>query len=1108
MKHAFVLKPLSLAVAGVFLVVPLTASSQTCSGTDNTTCTSSLTNSPLPVTSSALPNIMLIIDNSGSMRTEVPNSEGKSRMTVAKEAANQLIGGLDGVRTGLFSFTENDGGQLFEIMGDLDATKKTAMQNKISALNAENWTPLAETLSGVGRYYSTGATGNLQPHPGWTTPPAKQSRTDLFNSYTNSSNQTVVNPIQYWCQKSFTILLTDGLPTYDQSVSDGLKEYYGYCSDPANAANCQGSFGLRNYQLAQVTKGPWDTSKPERNSNFFYSGENYPSDYLDDVANALYDIDLRPDLTPPSPATKSTKNNVTTYTIAFADPTLDQTTLLERAAAYGGGLYFNAGDSAALTNALNKIKDDLIAKDGAAAAVAVANAQVTNTDNASYVTSYNSGNWTGDLIAYPINIITGSPDVLDPIWKSTTLNIDPTACTSAFDTKPVDPYETPTAANPGKGFIGCSAQVQLNTRLPSNRIIVTSSDNCQTNCGIPFTTATGGLTATQQVRLRTPGSGTGTDPGDAANVVSYLRGDRSNEGTTYRTRAHVLGDTVNAEPLTITEPNNAYSDDGYRTDYPCPLSTSTTKCTAFRTANDTRARVVVQPANDGMVHVFNALTGKEEWAYVPGFLINSESDPGNSGTALLNTRTRIANFSHYYMIDATPVAGDVDFDKAGTATATTGVPNWRTIVVGGLGKGGRGFYALDMTNPLASDEAAAKSKILWEFPDSISDATARAAAKANMGYAFGKPIITKTDAHGWVVLVTAGYNNGADTSQTSLNGATITTDGGGDGYGHLYVINPKTGDLIKDIPTPICNTAVSASLTNSRLYPCGLAHINGYVEDRLLNNTTTYVYGGDLYGNVWRFNLTGTASSTWSVAKLAVLRSGNTASSPVQPITSVPELSAITSGTATMYYVYVGTGQYLDKNDLPCPSTGTCAWTANSRVSQTQSMYGLIDPRTSASTPVLPDPLRAGSNLQTQTITVNAGNSSLRNITTNTLSASAKGWVLDFTGGERIYTDPAAAAGTLAFTTNKPSTEICSSGGSSWLYAVNFETGGQVPGSSWGGKFVANALSSRPVLIQLPNGKLYALIRTSEGITVSQEVPVAATPEAARRVSWKELLDK
>ena len=229
--------------------------------------------------------------------------------------------------------------------------------------------------------------------------------------------------------------------------------------------------------------------------------------------------------------------------------------------------------------------------------------------------------------------------------------------------------------------------------------------------------------------------------------------------------------------------------------------------------------------------------------------------------ASLNNLSSKTSFTHKYTVDGTPVSGDVDFKQTNGAIGTG--TDWRTMLVSGLGKGGRGYYALDVTNPVAATEAAVASKVLWEFPNSVTNTAARNSAILNSGYSFGKPIIVKTKAEGWVVLVTSGYNNGTNTG-----------DSGGDGLGHLFVINPRTGDLIKDLTTPSCSATPVSS-------PCGLAQIAAYVDNYSLDNTTDFVYGGDLMGNVWRFDLSANGSNSWSVSKFAVLKDAGGVTQPV-----------------------------------------------------------------------------------------------------------------------------------------------------------------------------------------------------------------------------------
>ena len=554
-----------------------------------------------------------------------------------------------------------------------------------------------------------------------------------------------------------------------------------------------------------------------------------------------------------------------------------------------------------------------------------------------------------------------------------------------------------------------SASTQLDLRTPASRFIATSTDVIGGIGGVQFqpTTATTAtkLSAAQQTLLGAT---------DGAAVLAYLRGDRSGEPGTFRARSHLLGDMINAEPVLVREPSATYTDTGY---------------SAFKTANASRTRMLYQAANDGMLHAFVAETGAESWAYVPNLVMED-----------LSNLTLTSGFNHKYYVDGTPASADVDFANI---EGTTSGGDWRTLLVGGLGKGGRGYYALDVSSPTASNEVTVKNKVLWEFPNSIQDNGKRNAAKKNMGYSFGKPLLVKTTAKGWVVLFTSGYNNGTDT--------------GGDGEGHLYVVNPKTGDLIKDISTSNCTSAPAANA-------CGLAQISVSLAS---NNTVDYVYGGDLKGNVWRFDLTGSSADSWAVEKFANLKDATAAS---QPITAAPQLT-FNSGVRM---VYVGTGQYLGNTDIP-GSMG-----ANASSSQTQTMYGLKDSLTT-----LPMPLRP--NLQQQTLTTSG---STRTITNNLVNYALKnGWYIDLPiTGERLFTQVAAYSNNLVFTSNIPSSTKCEPGGSSWLQVVNSKTGGLADFAGTGavsGISFGNVLSSSPVLFQLPNNSWRLIVHTSAPVTAA-----------------------
>jgi len=1057
-----------------------------------------------------------------------------TRFEVAEQAADKVIDSFTNnanvrPRVGLATYNNGDGGKLLVQIGQLDlaGTFATTMKNAINALPIGGNTPLAETLSDIGRYFTTPYTGNLTIHPGPSS--SAVSVATLFNndvgpsplrspsSINNASgNSTIAAPITSFCQRSFALVMTDGQPQGDQNLSSKLNNYKGDCPIPdisprtpltvtttANSAVLTGISSTTAVSIGQNVSGPnipagatvtaktsttvtmslaakasgtgvsasFSTAisaclagtpggSPDnfgRKTGRFY--ESAGSDYLDDVAKALFEIDLRPDLTAPTGLTKTKPNNLATYTIGFGDvQLLEDAGLMQDAATAGGGLFFAATNANELVNAFAKAADDILSKDGSAAAVAVANANVTGSDNNSYASSYNSGTWSGDLISFPVfpdnasaaarqaalplmtppvilpagvTLGEGDTDLWAPVWKTGCSN--PNAL--------VDP------SDPTKGLQGCSAQTQLDTRTPSTRKIFTSDGTL--NSGRQFEPTTSGtgtatVSTTQRDALNTPSA---TD-GDA--VINWLRGDRSQEITTYRLRSHVLGDIIDAEPLVIREPSLNYGDAGYSSQ-----EAGVGAPAAFKTANSTRTRIVIQPANDGMVHAFNGATGVEEWAYVPNLIIGAN----------LNALSKKSGFTHKYLVDATPVFGDMDFKNTAGGTGT--FSSWHTIVVGGFGKGARGYYALDVTSTTASTEAVAKAKALWEFPSSASSLTAT--QKLNVGWTFGRPIIVKQSSQGWVVLLTSGYNNGTNAG-----------DSGGDGGGYLYVVNARTGDVIRTIATGVGSTTT----------PSGLAKISAFVENTDADNTTSAVYGGDLLGNVWRFDLTDSNPANWFVAKLATLVD---ASSNPQPVTTEPELAKIDIGGGVLKrFVYVGTGQYLGDPDVT--------------TTQAQTMYGLIDDL--SGTPLI-TPLR--TSLQQQTLSVVAGTNPVQRVASATAIdfSVKKGWFVDLpSSGERVNTDPGLAQGALAFTTNIPSTTTCVPGGSSFFNVLDYKTGGFLTGStvSYSSLSLGQALASRVVLIKLPSGAIKALARKSDATTVSITVPVAGSATALKRRSWRELM--
>ncbi len=890
-----------------------------------------------------------------------------NRIEIARTSTTSVVNGLPlppsvgasaPLRVGLSTYNSGNGGALRVAMNDLTSTSRGTLTTSIAGLTPSGNTPLASTLADIGRYLSTGYNGNITAgavsgvnidaflqQSGTDAPTARNSCLSGSPVACNSTTATAAQkPIQQWCQRSYAFLVTDGRPQADRSFNNNtyLRDYDGDCQGVL-ASNCVGG--------SAGTIANWDRKTAR-------TYESQGSDYFDDVAKALFDVDLRPDLTAPAGRTK--RNNLLTYTIGFADLQVQNDPLLINTAANGGGLFLSAQDGPTLTQAFKTVISDALAKDAASAAVAVANAQIT-VDNTGYASSYNSGSWYGDLEAFSLDTTTGLP----------------------------------------LGAAQWSARDRLDATTPAGRKIASFDGSV----GRPFTAT----------------NFAGTPSTLTAGVINYLRGDRTGEGSTYRTRQHLLGDIINAEASIVNYPG----------DIP----------------------IIYQPANDGMLHVFDgringsvATRGQELWAYVPRLV--------HTNLSLLSA----PGYSHKYFVDGSPATA-----------AITGAGAMTRILAGGLGKGGAGYYALDITSYLAADENAAASKVKWEFKP------------ANMGYSFGTPVIVNTAA-GWRVVVTSGYDNG-----TAL---------GGDGRGYVWVLNPSDGSIVQRMDTGVGSTAD----------PSGLTHLG-----KLANTTTDavvrYIYGGDLKGNVWRFDL-----DTFSVTKIATLTDG---AGNYQPITSAPTVGPV-FGSSTKFYVHVGTGRYLSDDDVP----GTA--TVNSWATQTQTMYGIADDTTtSASLPNVRGtngatcPSGGGNgDFVCQSTTLVSGPPISYRASANAVDLAIKrGWYIDIpVANGRVNANSAlTTTGTLAFSVNVPTNATCDPGGSSYFFSLNASTGGAVAKVAGGntyydaGVFLAYALASRPVIVQTAAGKR-ALIRLSDRSIANPLVPESVGMNAAwKRIYWRSL---
>lgn len=530
-----------------------------------------------------------------------------------------------------------------------------------------------------------------------------------------------------------------------------------------------------------------------------------------------------------------------------------------------------------------------------------------------------------------------------------------------------------------------------------------------------------------------------------ANRLAYLRGDRSKETTTFRKRAHLLGAIINSQPVYVSYPSSGYRNT-WPTNSPEQLAQTSdaTDCATTSTCSSyeyfvknhlTRTPTVYVGANDGMLHAFDAseekvagtvqltsAAGKELFAYVPRSVYPN-----------LGNFTVKKDFKYLPTVDGTPSTRDVFFGSATTTPVAT-AKGWHTILVGGLRLGGRGVYALDITDPSTMSAA----KVLWEFnadqPDqassTVGSVTNPGGKPSNLGYTFGQPNIGRLNNGKWVVLVPGGYFPDCgkapfDASNCSYPAAASNK------FSSLFVLDAQTGKLIRELNTPDPDTDATAVASHGLSSPV----LGDYNDDQI----DDVAFAGDLDGNLWRYDLTSADPSKWSIS-LAY----QPASAGAQPITSMPRLFG--DPATNKFIVVFGTGKYLGVSDNTSGSA------------ETQAVYGIRDLGTTVTF----------GDLVKQTLseaTASDGVTLARGLTNNAVPAAKGGWYFNLSpsagsAGERVVVTPGALfdTGRVVIQSLIPGTnDPCDASIQGALMVLNAATGGSDGGltgpsvSGWGG---------------------------------------------------------
>ncbi len=443
---------------------------------------------------------------------------------------------------------------------------------------------------------------------------------------------------------------------------------------------------------------------------------------------------------------------------------------------------------------------------------------------------------------------------------------------------------------------------------------------------------------TTQLTALTRTGGANSYPVSGADNAAYLAGTRTLEianGGTLRNRNHLLGDVVGSSPAYVAETDTLYVG-----------------------------------ANDGMLHAFNAGTGAELFGFIPSGI--NWSKLGNLSRP---------DYGHDFFVDGPVVV---------STRAQTPAKN---ILVGALGKGGKGLFALDVTTP-------SSPAFKWEVDGSDAD----------MGLVQSSPLIAKVKigaATTNVLIVSNGVNSS-------------------NGNATLFVYDLDTGVLIKKIQTGVGSSVQDDADSNGLLAPVGW--------DSDGNGTLDYVYAGDMLGNLWKFDLSASTTSSWGYSKLfAATYTDSNGTVVRQPITG--GLTVAMHPTTYKTWLFFGTGRLMTTGDME-----------NADV---QSMYGIIDDGTAL--------VRngTGANLTKRSAIVagTLNGKSVRAFESNApLPTDSKGWYLDLltppsnvAEGERIVTAAqllGSGKRTVLITSSViPTASACQSDGRGYVNALDAFTG-------------------------------------------------------------------
>lgn len=896
--------------------------------------------------SSSNPNILIIIDTASANNSNITNTCGGANKKIDMERC--IIANLvnsadvnDKVNMGLSVFNPTSGAKGAYIryaVRQMTAANKTALAASVNGVTTSSNSPYAKTMHEAYLYYS-----GKTPYVGTTS-----------NQYDSAAvaGGKYVSPATNTCQKNYIIFIGNGGP--DSSENN-------------DAESLLTALGGR---------------LPPPNDPIRLNPSNYQSTWSDEYARFMYRSDF---------SVLDGPQNIVTYSIGVFEPTdtnqpaQASRALLKSMANQGGGKYFEASSSSALTEILKKILVEVQSVNSVFAAVAL---PVSVNVRGTYLNQVYMGvfrpdadalpRWVGNLKEYKL----AYDETLQQAYMADVNGSAVASNSTGFVNSNAKSYWTssstfwsfkPSGAgldsdSPDGDIVEKGAAAQwLRTNFATTqaaRNVYTCTGTCGANSllsGTPFNTSNAAITQ----------AATGTSAAsDPADLIKWTRGqdmfDENVNNSTTDVRASIHGDVLHSRPALVNY--NRYGDN-----------------------NDV---FVFYGANDGMFHAIQGgqisssgarQGGTEKWSFIPSEFLGQLKRLRDN-----DVNIKAPNPGKPYFVDGPIGVYQFDSNNDGTLNSASGD---KVHLFMAMRRGGRLLYALDVSDPAAP-------RFLWKRSNTSG-------GYSELGQTWSEPKPAKIRAHGNPVLIMgAGYDAAAEDASNQGH----ATMGRG-----VMVIDATNGNVLWQVgknPSGASYNRSESGMTHS--IPADMA-----VLDRDRDGYADRVYAADTGGNLWRLDIDDANPNNWSVTKLAAL-GGNS-----RKFLYAPDVVYGTSGGTQQYdAVLIGSGD----REHPFETTSVNRFYMVKDSNMGKSVAADFVTITEA------DLYDATLNL------IQDGTQSQKESALASLTA-AKGWYLTLKSGEKVVSNAITMGGTTFFGTNQPSAQVsgsCTNLGKALVYAISF----------------------------------------------------------------------